>query len=115
MAIATAVTSGLLAALLIYTAARKLSHRPAVVHSYRLAGVPEPWLNPLAVLLLAAAAGLLVGLAWAPLGITAAGGLVAYFVIAVTFHLRAGDQRHLLTPVLMLALAITALALHLTR
>jgi hypothetical protein len=109
MAIATAVTSGLLAALLLYTAARKLSHR------YRLAGVPEPWLNPLAVLLLAAAAGLLVGLAWAPLGITAAGGLVAYFVIAVAFHLRAGDQRHLPTPVLMLALAITALALHLTR
>jgi hypothetical protein len=114
MTIATAVTSGLLAALLIYTATRKLSHRPEVVHSYGLAGVPEPWLNPLAVLLLGAAAGLVAGLAWEPLGITTAACLVAYFAVAIAFHLRAGDQRHLPIPLLMLALAITALALHLT-
>ena len=113
MAVATVVASGLLAALLVYTAARKLTHRPAVVAAYRLAGVPEPWLNPLAVLLLAATAGLLAGLAWAPLGIAAAAGLVAYFAIAIAFHLRARDRRHLPTPVLMLALAVTTLAAHL--
>lgn len=42
-------------------------------------------------LLLAATAGLIVGLFWAPAGIAASAGLVAYFVIAAGFHVKRHD------------------------
>lgn len=43
------------------------------------------------VVKLASAAGLLVGLWWAPLGVVTGIALVAYFVVAIAFHARAGD------------------------
>lgn len=52
------VISSILATLLVASAALKLSHEPAVVHSYAKLGVKEEQLNVLAVLLLAGAAGL---------------------------------------------------------
>jgi hypothetical protein len=103
------VVSSVLAALLAFSAVRKLSHAPDVVESYARAGVREEWLNPLAIVLLAAAAALVAGLVWEPLGIAAAGALVVYFVVACAFHLRNGDATHLPTPLLMLALAAAAL------
>jgi DoxX-like family len=106
-----AVVSGVLAALLTFSAVRKLSHAPDVVESYARAGVREQWLNPLAIVLLAGAAGLVAGIFWEPLGIAAAGAFVAYFAVACSFHLRNGDAAHLPTPLLMLALAAAALAL----
>jgi DoxX-like family len=106
-----AVVSGLLAALLAFSAVRKLSHAPDVVESYARAGVREEWLNPLAIVLLAGATGLVAGLFWEPLGLAAAGALVAYFLVACSFHLRNGDAAHLPTPLLMLALAAAVLAL----
>jgi hypothetical protein len=112
MFIASVVVSGLLAAALCYSAARKLTHRPEVVDSYRRAGVPEGWLNGLAALLFLAAAGLVVGLWWPPAGIVAAAGLVAYFVLAVGFHVRAKDTAHLATPAVLMLLSAAALALH---
>ncbi|WP_280252101.1 DoxX family protein, partial [Nocardia abscessus] len=42
--------------------------------------VPESWLSPLAVVKAVGGAGLLVGLAVAPIGVAAAAGLVVYFV-----------------------------------
>lgn len=48
-------------------AVRKLTHEPKVVADYARAGVPERWLTPLALLLIAAAVGLVPGIAWAPL------------------------------------------------
>jgi hypothetical protein len=106
-----AVVSGLLAALLAFSAIRKLSHAPDVVESYARAGVREEWLNPFAIVLLAGASGLVAGLFWEPVGIAAAGALVAYFVVACAFHLRNGDAAHLATPLLMLALAAAVLSL----
>jgi hypothetical protein len=103
----------LLAALLAFSATRKLSHRPEVVQAYVRAGVPEDKLDYLAVTLLAGAAGLLVGLVWAPLGIAAALALVVYFLVAMAFHIRAGDAEHLPTPLVMALLAAAALALRL--
>lgn len=111
MFVAAAVVSLLLAALLVFAAARKLGHREAVVQSYVKVGVPPDKLNYLAFILLIAAAGLMAGLLWAPLGAAAAAGLVCYFALAVIAHLRADDAKNLPTPVLMLALAIAALAL----
>ena len=105
MYLATAVVSALLAALMSYAAVRKLTHRPEVVESYIRAGVPEDKLNLLAIVLFAGAAGLLAGLIWAPIGIAAGVATAVYFLVAVGFHIRAGDTANLPTP---LALAIMA-------
>jgi DoxX-like family len=111
MLIASVIVSSLLAALISYSAVLKLSHRPKVVEDYRRAGVPEHWLNRLSVLLLASAAALVLGHWWAPAGIVAAGGLIAYFALAVGFHIRAKDTLNAVMPVLLLLLSVAALAL----
>jgi hypothetical protein len=105
------VVSILLAALLVFAAARKLTHRPDVVETYTRVGVPEDRLDLLAWILLAGAAGLIAGLLWAPLGVAAAVGLVVYFLLAIAAHVRAGDARNLPTPVAMELLAVAALVL----
>jgi hypothetical protein len=112
MVVAAAAVSVLLAALLVVTAARKLGHRPAVVATYRRAGVPEERLNQLAVLLLAGAVGLVVGLWWKPVGIAAAAALVAYFLLAIAAHVRARDTVNVAMPALYLALSAATLTLH---
>ena len=104
-----AVVCGVLAALLLASAMMKLSHKPAVVASYARAGVPERWLNALAMLLIASALSLVAGLFWTPIGIAAAVGLVGYFAAAITFHVRARDFAPLGMPALLEALALAAL------
>jgi hypothetical protein len=108
---AVAVVSVLLGALLTFAAARKLSHRDHVVASYARVGVPEDRLNHLALILLAGAAGLILGLLWAPVGIAAAAGLVVYFMLAIAAHIRADDAKNLPTPITMETLAAVALVL----
>ncbi|QPP07915.1 DoxX family protein [Streptomyces bathyalis] len=110
---ATAVVSVLLAAVLVFSATQKLSHKEAVVRSYAKVGVPEGRLNALALLLLAGAAGLLGGLVRPPLGVAASCALVGYFLLAVAAHVRAGDRARLATPLALLILAAAALALRL--
>jgi hypothetical protein len=75
---ATAFVSAVLAALMSYAAARKVTHRPEVLESYRRAGVPEDKLDLLAIVLFVVAAGLLVGLIWAPIGIAAGAAALVY-------------------------------------
>lgn len=111
MHVATVVVTVALAVLMVTAAVRKLSHHESVVESYRRAGVPERMLSPLAAVLLAGAAGLLLGLWWAPVGVAAAVGTVGYFVGAIWFHIRAGDARRLPTPAVYLALAVAAVIL----
>jgi hypothetical protein len=110
----TITVSLLLAALLLATAIRKLTHAPGVVETYRRVGVPERRLNLLALILAAGAAGLVVGLWWRLLGVAAAAGLVAYFVLAMAAHVRHHDLKPLPTPLVFLALSATALTLYLT-
>jgi hypothetical protein len=105
------IVSILLAALLVFTAVRKLSHRPDVVATYTRVGVPEERLDQLAWILLAGAAGLIAGLFWPPIGVAAGIGLVVYFLLAIAAHIRAGDARNLLVPVAMELLAIASLIL----
>jgi hypothetical protein len=107
MFVARVIVSSLLATALVYTAARKLTHAPKVVADYARAGVPERWLTPLALLLIAAALGLVAGIAWAPLGAATAWALVGYFAVAIGFHIRHADARHAGTPTL---LAMTSIA-----
>lgn len=113
MFIAAAIVAVVLAALLVYAAARKFSHAAEVVRSYARLGVPERRLNALAVILLVGAAGLLAGLWWQPLGIAAAACLAAYFAVACGFHVRFRDTRNLPTPVIMATLAVSSLVLQL--
>jgi DoxX-like family len=110
MVVAAALVSSVLAALMSFAAVRKLSHRDDVVASYARVGVPEDRLNQLAVILLAGAAGLLGGLVWAPLGVAAATGTSAYFLVAIAAHVRHHDLEPIPTPIVMEALAIAALA-----
>jgi hypothetical protein len=110
---ATVAVSVLLAGALAYAAIRKLSHRPEVVQSYGRVGVPEDQLNYLAAILLIGAAGLVAGLLWAPIGIAATIGVIAYFVLAAVAHIRADDLENLPTPVAIELLAVAALALRL--
>jgi hypothetical protein len=111
MVIASTIVSSLLAATICYSALLKLTHRPKVVDSYRRTGVPEHWLNGLAALLLAAATALVVGIWWTPVGIAAATGLIAYFAVAVAFHIRSQDTANAATPIALTALAVSALGL----
>jgi hypothetical protein len=113
MTVATIVVSVLLAVLLALSAAMKLSHREGVVAMYAGVGVPEDKLNYLAIILLAGAAGLLLGLWWAPIGIAAAIGLICYFVGAVVFHVRANDTKNIATPTALGLAAAVVLALQL--
>jgi DoxX-like family len=111
MSVITAVVTILLAAVLTAAAIRKLTHREDVVAAYAKVGVPEERLNQLALILLLGAAGLLLGLAWTPIGIAAASGVVVYFVLAIAAHVRHDDAPNLPTPVAIEAMALATLAL----
>ncbi|MGH2953131.1 MAG: DoxX family protein [Solirubrobacterales bacterium] len=113
MFVATAAVSALLAAALAYAAVRKLTHRPEVVETYVRVGVPEERLDHLAAILLAGAAGLVLGLVWAPVGVAAGAGVICYFALAIVAHIRADDTENLPTPVVIEATALAALALRL--
>jgi len=109
--VALYVVTALLAGLLTFSAALKLSGKPAVIESYARVGVDRRRLPLLAAVLLAGAGGLLVGLWWAPLGTTAAGALVVYFALALVAHARHGDMSHAATPAVLLVLAAVDVAL----
>jgi hypothetical protein len=113
MFIAAAIVSSVLAGLLAFSAVRKFSHRPEVVKTYERVGVPEDKLNYLALVLLAGAVGLVVGLFWGPLGIAAAVGVVCYFLLATAAHFRSHDVRNVPTPIVIALLAVAALVLRL--
>jgi hypothetical protein len=106
-------TSVLLAALLTYSAIAKLSHKERFVQGYIRVGVPEDKLDYLAIILLAGAAGLVLGLFWAPIGIAAAIGVILYFLVAIAFHIRADDAEHLPTPLAIALIAVATLILQL--
>ena len=78
-------------------------------------GVPRSWLPPLAVLKGAGAAGLLLGLlgVW-PLGIAAATGLVLFFTVALTAHVRARVFHTIAFPGAYFALAFASAVLAVT-
>jgi hypothetical protein len=101
----------LLAALLVFAALRKLSHRPEVVATYTRVGVPQDRLDLLAYILLAGAAGLMAGLFWPPIGVAAGIGVVVYFALAIAAHIRYHDTPNLPVPVAMEVLAIASLML----
>ncbi|HEY7100548.1 MAG TPA: DoxX family protein [Mycobacteriales bacterium] len=92
-----------------YAVYLNLTHATSIINTAERLEIPVSLTVPFAILLGSAAAGLLAGLAVPALGTAAAAGLVAYFLIAVTAHLRAHDFR-LAWPLLYLSLAGAALA-----
>jgi DoxX-like family len=106
-------TSVLLAALLTHSAITKLSHRERFVQGYIRVGVPEDKLDYLAIILLAGAAGLVLGLFWEPIGVAATIGVILYFLVAIAFHIRADDAEHLPAPLAIALIAVAALILQL--
>jgi hypothetical protein len=106
MFIAYVIIAAVLALLLLASAAFKLRPDPRV---HEMAGVPRRFFPHLAALEIAGAAGVLIGLAWAPLGIAAAGGVLLYMTGAVIAHVRVHDLKGIANPALPLALAIAAL------
>jgi len=95
---------------LAFSSVSKLRRTPRVVKTIvEGAKVPVQWLPWLAACELAGAAGILIGIAWAPLGIAAAGGLVLYFVGALLAHARAGDLKGMLTPLVPLLFSVAVL------
>jgi hypothetical protein len=110
MFIAYIIVSAVLALMLGASAWGKLTRNDKIVTGMTSIGVELKWFPYFAALLLAGAVGLLVGIAFAPLGIAAAIGLILYFVGAVVVHLRAKDTA-VLPPLMFLALAVAALLL----
>jgi DoxX-like family len=69
-----------------------LLHFKPIMRGMVKAGVPVSWLTfPIGTLKTLGALGLAAGLAFRPLGTSAAIGLVLFFVCAIYTHIRAGD------------------------
>ena len=103
----------LAAACLVPALAKLLSH-PKMLASASHFGIPWARYRLIGVAELAAAAGVLAGLAWAPLGVAAASGMALLLLGALTVHRRAGDRLQEAAPAL-LALAISLAYLAVAR
>jgi DoxX-like family len=73
--------------------------------------VRDSWFLPLGLVKIAGALGLLAGIAYRPLGIAAAIGVVLYFLGAVITHVRAGDKKGIATPAVIMLVSVAPLLL----
>ena len=90
----------------------KLAKNPRIVEGIGGLGVPLSLFPVLAALEIAAAAGLIIGLWFAPLGIAAAVGVIMYFIGAAITHLRA-HNREFASPLVLGIVGAAAVALRL--
>ncbi|MER7702452.1 DoxX family protein [Kitasatospora sp. NPDC097605] len=112
MFIATLIVTTLFALVLFFSAYGKLVRDPQQMRTLDHVGFPARWVPLLAAAETAGAAGILIGLAWPPLGVAAALGLIGYFTGAVASHLRVRDWRIQSSAVLLLV-AVATLVLRL--
>jgi DoxX-like family len=93
-------------------AGAKLAAHPKMQESARRFGIPWPRYRLIGVAELAAAAGVLAGLWWHPIGVAAAAGMAVLLLGALVTHRRAGDSGKDAAPaVVILALAVAYLVL----
>lgn len=110
MSIAYIILAILTAAFAVLSGVAKLQKNPRVVKGvHEVVGVPMRWFPWLAACEFAGGAGLLIGIAWPPLGVAAAVGLVIYFVGAVVSHMRVRDFKGIGAPILPLVLSVATL------
>ena len=96
----------LMTAVCLLPAVGKLLGQPKMRQSAVHFGIPWPRYRLIGVAELAAAAGILIGLWWHPLGVAAAAGMTLLLLGALITHRRAADGGKEMAPAL-LALAIT--------
>jgi DoxX-like family len=110
---ATVIVTLLLAALFTFSASIKLLgvSRSLAIRDH-LGVKPLQW-RLIGALELAGVAGVLIGLAWPPIGIAAAIGLALLSIGAIAFHIKASDRVVDMAPaVIGLALAAATAVLH---
>ena len=104
----------LLAAACLLPAAAKLAGHPKMQQSAAHFGIPWPRYRLIGAAELAAAAGILIGLWWHPLGVAAAAGMAVLLLGAIITHRKAADSVKEMAPALLallLTLAYLAIAL----
>ena len=106
------VVAMLLAVGLMMSGGLKLAKSPRIVEGIGGLGVPLSLFPVLAAFEIAAAAGLIIGVWFAPLGIAAGVGVVVYFTGAVITHLRA-HNRAFASPLVLGMVGAAAVALRL--
>jgi len=110
MHIAHIVAVALMSVLAAVSGMAKLRHDPHVVKVINeVVRVPMKWFPWFAACEFAGAIGLLIGIAWPPIGLAAAVGLILYFLCAIVAHVRVGDLKGTGTPALPLGLAVACL------
>jgi DoxX-like family len=115
MLIAYTVVIAVLGPLLIASATGKLRGDKRQLATLDRVGVHATLVPWLAACEIAGAAGLALGIAWIPLGIAAAIGIIAYFVGAIAAHIRITDLTGTGPAVALLALGVTTFALAIAR
>lgn len=93
MFVACVAVTAVAALLLALSARLKFIRDPDAVAKLSIVGVTTRYLTPLGTLEVLGAAGALIGLAVAPLGIAAAAALVGYFVVAMAVHVFHDDLK----------------------
>jgi hypothetical protein len=113
--IATVAVTIVLALLFTFSSSIKLLGATQSLEIRDHLGVTPGLWRVIGVLELAGVVGVLVGLAWAPIGVAAAVGLALLSVGAVVFHIRASDGFTKTAPaVLGIVLAVATAVLQLT-
>lgn len=93
MFVACVAVTVVTAIFLALSARLKFTRNPDTVVKLGTVGVDVRWFVPLGTLEVLGAAGALIGLAVAPLGLAAGAGLVGYFVVAMASHVVHDDLR----------------------
>ena len=104
----------LLAVACLLPAVGKLTGQPTMRQSAEHFGIPWSRYRLIGVAELAAAAGILMGLWWHPLGVAAAAGMAVLLIGALVTHRKAADSAKEMAPALLallLTLAYLAIAL----
>jgi hypothetical protein len=105
----------LLAAACLLPAVGKLTGQPKMRQSAAHFGIPRPRYRLIGAAELAAAAGILAGLWWHPLGVAGAAGMALLLLGALVTHRRAADSGKEMAPALFaLAITLAYLAISLT-
>ncbi|PRY46256.1 DoxX family protein [Umezawaea tangerina] len=108
MFIATLVLSALLAVVFVAAGTPKVLQKPVMVEAAESHGFTKDSYRIIGLLEYAGAAGLLVGLWFAPLGIAAGIGLFLLMAGAVIVHVRFKDKAAMTVPSAVLALLVAA-------
>ena len=116
MTIALIIVAALLGVAAAGSAVGKFTKQASVIENLTHVGVKAKHIPVLAVLELAGALGLLLGIWVTPLGIAAAVGLALYFLGAVVAHVRLKDKPAEFAPAFVLfVVAVVTVVLELNR